>query len=162
MVQQLNEAISTWSEVLESDFPTISLTNVTDSVQNAQNADITLHYVPGAGGVRWSGNAKCNPNRCQNVLVRSDTPDKFDSGGPGDDALQLYRSTVHELGHALGLGHAFPISETNDLMGYGWINDEPDSTPILSECDISALGAVFAWAVDGVDPHPPTVSQVDC
>jgi hypothetical protein len=59
---------------------------------------------------------------------------------------------MHELGHALGLGHATNLLESTDLMGYGW----PDlGDPVLSDCDLDALAFVFAWALEGSDPYPP-------
>ena len=32
----------------------------------------------------------------------------------------------------------------------------------MSACDVKALRAVFQWAIDGVDPHPPVVTEVQC
>jgi hypothetical protein len=158
----VRDAIATWSEVLADQFPTVSLTDVTDTARNPHRADIVVHYVPHAGGIVWGGYAQCGDHRCNNILVRSDVPDLIDVGVPDYDPLRVYRVALHELGHALGLGHAEPLEETLDLMGYGWSVPEPDVTPILSTCDIEALGVVFAWALEGVDPYPSTETSVTC
>ena len=39
-------------------------------------------------------------------------------------------------------------------MGYGWSVPEPDTTPVLSTCDLKALAVFFGWTVEGVDPYP--------
>ena len=162
MVQAIRDAIATWSDVLAKEFPIVSLTDVTDSARNAHRADIVVHYVPHAGGVVWEGYAQCGDHKCNNVIVRSDVPDLIDVGVPDYDPLRVYRIALHELGHALGLGHAEPLEETNDLMGYGWSVPEPDDTPVLSTCDLKALAVVFAWAVEGADPYPATATEVIC
>jgi hypothetical protein len=67
--------------------------------------------------------------------------------------------TMHELGHAVGLGHATNLLESTDLMGYGW----PDlGDPVLSDCDLDALAFVFAWALAGTEPTPPGERPYDC
>jgi hypothetical protein len=67
--------------------------------------------------------------------------------------------TMHELGHTLGLGHAEPLLETTDLMGYGWPSR---GAPVLSACDLLGLRESFAWAIAGEDPHPATTDFVTC
>src|SRR5215217_1399992 len=158
MVEAIRDAIATWTAVLADEFPIVSLTDVTDSARNAHRADIVVHFVPHAGGVVWGGYAQCGDHKCNNVIVRSDVPDLIDVGEPNYDPLRVFRIALHELRHALGLGHAEPLEATTDLMGYGWSVPEPDVTPVLSTCDLAALAVVFAWAVEGVDPYPTTAT----
>lgn len=170
LVQAIHAGIATWSAFLADRLPIISLTDVTDTAANPQRADITLHYVPNSGGVVWGGLAVCGNQHCSNVMLRSHEP----PGGPyrDFDPTRVHRMTVHELGHALGLGHASPLEESRDIMAYGWVQHVMDPntgkytyvyrTPILSDCDLAGIAATFQWAIDEEEPHPARVSSVTC
>jgi hypothetical protein len=149
-------AIATWRSTLQDCFDgLITLTDVTGQQRKA--ADIIVHYVPTAGGVVFGGYAICGAHKCPNILVRSDLPPSLDR--PPYDPEYLGWVTLHEIGHALGLGHATNLLESTDLMGYGW----PDlGDPVLSDCDLDALAFVFEWALSGSEPHPPGEGPYDC
>jgi len=155
----IHGAIATWSEVFDDCFDgLITVTNVTDTKKsNQQAADIVVHYAPTAGGVSFEGYAVCGDHGCPNILVRSDLPPSQDR----DPFTPEYVGwvTLHELGHAFGLGHSTNLLESTDLMGYGW----PDlGDPVLSDCDIDAIRFVFAWVFEGSGPHLPAQGPYDC
>ena len=154
----IHDAIETWSETLNDCFGgLITLTNVTDSALNAQKADIVLHYVLRAGGVSFAGYAVCGAKDCPNIMVSSDFPASSDT--PPYTPEYLGWVTLHELGHALGLGHTTNLLESTDLMGYGW----PDlGDPVLSDCDLDAIRFVFSWVFEGGEPHEPAAGPYDC
>ena len=155
----IHAAIATWSEVLDLCFDgLITLTDVTGTQPSEQRAaDIVVHYVPRAGGVVFGGYAICGDHGCPNILVRSDLPPSLDRDPYDPEYLGWV--TLHEIGHALGLGHATNLLESTDLMGYGW----PDlGDPVLSQCDVDALAFVFAWALEGADPYPPAEGPYVC
>ena len=155
----IHDAIATWSEVLDECFDgLITLTDVTNTRKSQQQAaDIVVHYVPTAGGVVFGGYAICGDHGCPNIMVRSDLPPSLDRDPYSPEYLGWV--TLHEIGHALGLGHATNLLESTDLMGYGW----PDlGDPVLSDCDIDALRFVFAWVFEGSEPHEPAAGPYDC
>jgi Matrixin len=153
-VAAVREAIDAWDGVLRECFGgQITLTDVTGNPR--QSADIVLHYVPHAGGVVFAGYAICGANGCGNIIVSSEF------GAPTNEGYTpeyLFYVTLHELGHALGLGHATNLRTSTDLMGYGWIGGAPD--PLFSQCDLDALAYLFAPLLTGELPQSPGPSTL--
>ena len=154
-IAAVQRAIEAWDDVLRDCFGgQITLTDVTGNPR--KSADIVLHYVPHAGGVVFAGYAICGANGCGNIIVSSEF------GAPTNEGYTpeyLFYVTLHELGHALGLGHATNLLESTDLMGYAWIGDAPD--PLFSQCDLDALAYLFAPALTGDDPPRPGPSTLE-
>jgi hypothetical protein len=151
-VQAARDAIAAWDQILRECFDNqITLTDVTGQPRNT--ADIVVHYVPHAGGVVFAGYAICGGNGCGNIIVSTEFANE-----EGYTPELLFYITLHELGHALGLGHATNLEESMDLMGYGWVT-APD--PVFSQCDLDAIAYLFGPLLTGEGPAGPGPSQLE-
>ena len=77
-------------------------------------------------------------------------------GSPFNKA-QIKQIAMHEIGHALGIGHA---NFKGDLMS-PVLNDEIGT---ISQCDVSAVLAANRWGLgaSGIIPQAPKVDQINC
>lgn len=152
---QLRKAFDVWAEVAD-----ITFTEVSDSEDdfNAISSDgdirIAAHPMDGASSVLahgyypppngWSAAGDIHFDSAENWWVNPG------SGSPGIGEIDLFSVALHELGHALGLGH----SADSDAVMYAFYSF--NSSQSLHTDDIAGIQATYGENQTGTTPEPAT------
>jgi hypothetical protein len=151
-------AVQAWDEAL----PELTLTEVSPGgKKRSTKPDITIVYGPGsadggetphATGAQGLTTTYLNSRR---MVMRVDIG--IDGGPAPVNAGAIEQIAKHEVGHALGLGHA---NWDGDLMS-PLVQPTPAPIPI---CDINAVRQANSWKMvdNGSRPKPAPASQSTC
>jgi len=84
--------------------------------------------------------------------------DDLKAFAPPQYSSQLKEVAIHEIGHALGLGHA---NFEGDVMNQ---NVSFDGTTSISDCDIKAVSEANHWKLlhNATTPVNPTITNINC
>jgi hypothetical protein len=114
---------------------------------NGDEPDITIQLKKGGGVIAGSAQRTLDNN---GYVIKVKLQISGSAFGLQNDAATITEVTMHELGHALGLGHH---SNQDDLMGttVGYEGGGP------SACDLAGFVLVHEWLTDGVTSTGPYI-----
>jgi len=144
--EEVRKAFETWAEVSNIDFVEIS-----DSV--ASNIRIGKSYLDGFGKTLAETTVWPSSNTLSIIKAATVVIDSADQAKPTDalsTPLGFLSTTIHELGHAIGLDHS---ANTNAIM-YPYYNGKID----LSSEDINGAQAIYGPAPATNTTTAPTVT----
>ena len=141
-------------------------------ISNSSMTDIDVYFNDKAINIHGGAHATNGGGENIRVAIPGETMSNFDSTGfithvtvtisksafgSSLDSNNLEQIAMHELGHALGLGHA---NFDGDLMS-PVLNTE---TAGISKCDITAVLEANQWKFLGSNntPQPPHLDHVNC
>jgi hypothetical protein len=154
----LRSAVQAWDETL----PELTLTEVAPGGKKRSNkADIAIVYGPGTADGGESPHASGTQGITTTYLNSRRMVTRVEigiDGGPSPvNAGAVEQIAKHEVGHALGLGHA---NWDGDLMS-PLVQPTPGPIPL---CDINAVRQANSWKMvdNGRRPKPASASQSPC
>ncbi|MHA7261695.1 zinc metalloprotease [Arthrobacter sp. TMN-37] len=158
----VEQAVETWQQTLQDCLGgAVTLNYVPVVPSKRAQIDIVINLVPNAGGAHHGGMAVCNPSGCNLQVGYIGPRGRYTTIDPVAPTSYTYSLALHEIGHALGLGHTTNLYESvTDVMGYGW-NDDSGRVPI-SQCNVDALAYIWAWALNGTEPAEPEALVYEC
>ena len=119
-------------------------------VNTQTGADIVVRYVKNISDCGESNNAigcakssysSCTKTACQFRFVYIDIADQTNGGRDLTPKVEIYTTMLHEIGHAIGLGH-------NDENKYSIMSTVPYRSVLKQEIDrddLNQLAEIYNW-----------------
>jgi hypothetical protein len=162
VVEAMNEWTSNINGLYFTEVPDKSNADIVVNFQN-DGGGSTAKHGSGIGSIRGSGHLY---SEILGETVISASSGLIDNAhvtlattgfGSPLDTTQIKQVALHEIGHALGLGHA---NFVGDIMAPA-VNYQ---TGAISKCDINAVLAANQWKLvdSGTSSQPPHLDHVNC